>query len=43
VLPDGLRVGYDLARDRERFNVTERGVVLVSRDMMGHGSWPETR
>jgi glucose-1-phosphate adenylyltransferase len=43
VLPDGLRIGYDLARDRERFNVTERGVVLVSRDMMGRGSWPETR
>jgi glucose-1-phosphate adenylyltransferase len=43
VLPDGLRVGYDLTRDRERFNVTERGVVLISPDMLGHPSWLETR
>jgi glucose-1-phosphate adenylyltransferase len=43
VLPDGLRVGYDLARDRERFFVTERGIVLVAPDMLGQADWLETR
>jgi glucose-1-phosphate adenylyltransferase len=43
VLPDGLSVGFDPAQDRERFNVTERGVVLISPDMLGQEDWPETR
>ena len=34
VLPDGLRIGFDEARDRERFNVTERGIVLVTPEML---------
>ena len=34
VLPAGLRIGFDEARDRERFNVTERGVVLVTPEML---------
>ncbi len=34
VLPDGLRVGLDPARDRERFHITERGVVLVTQEML---------
>ena len=34
VLPDGLRVGFDAERDRERFKVTERGVVLVTPQML---------
>jgi glucose-1-phosphate adenylyltransferase len=35
VLPDGLRIGHDPAQDRERFHVTERGITLVTPDMLG--------
>ena len=35
VLPAGLRVGYDAAADRERFHVTERGIVLIVPEMLG--------
>ena len=35
VLPDGLQVGFDARQDRERFHVTERGVVLVTPQMLG--------
>ena len=34
VLPDVLRIGFDEAHDRERFNVTERGIVLVTPEML---------
>jgi glucose-1-phosphate adenylyltransferase len=34
-IPDGTTIGYDGAQDRERFEVSERGVVLVTRDMLG--------
>src|SRR5512137_1345923 len=34
-LPDGLVVGLDPARDRERFHVTERGVTLIIPEMLG--------
>jgi glucose-1-phosphate adenylyltransferase len=34
VLPDGTRIGVDLAADAKRFEVTERGVVLVTPDML---------
>jgi glucose-1-phosphate adenylyltransferase len=37
VLPDGLRIGFNAARDREHFNVSERGVVLVTPQMLGGG------
>lgn len=43
VLPDGLCIGDDLELDREHFNVTERGVVLISPDMLGQSGWLETR
>jgi glucose-1-phosphate adenylyltransferase len=29
-IPDGTQIGVDIARDRERFDVTPRGVVLVT-------------
>ncbi|HOM12902.1 MAG TPA: glucose-1-phosphate adenylyltransferase [Rubrivivax sp.] len=35
VLPDGLQVGFDVHRDRERFHVTERGIVLITPGMLG--------
>jgi glucose-1-phosphate adenylyltransferase len=34
VLPDGLKVGIDPAKDRARFYVTERGVVLIGPQML---------
>jgi len=34
VLPDGFTAGVDLARDRQRFHVTERGICLVTPDML---------
>jgi glucose-1-phosphate adenylyltransferase len=34
VVPDGTRIGEDLAADAARFHVTERGVVLVTPDML---------
>ncbi len=35
VLPDGLEIGVDADEDRARFHVTERGVTLVSPEMLG--------
>ncbi len=29
VIPDGAMLGYDLAKDRQRFKVTENGIVVV--------------
>jgi glucose-1-phosphate adenylyltransferase len=34
VLPDGFSAGVDARRDRERFNVTERGIVLITPQML---------
>ena len=34
-LPPGTRIGVDPARDRERYFVTERGITLVTPDMLG--------
>ncbi len=33
-VPDGSRIGLDLAADAKRFHVTERGVVLVTPEML---------
>ncbi len=35
ILPDGFVVGADSAADRERFHVTDSGIVLVTPDMLG--------
>lgn len=34
VLPDGFRAGLDPVADRSRFHITERGVALVTPDML---------
>ncbi len=34
VVPDGTRIGSDIEADRQRFHVTERGVVLVTPEML---------
>ncbi|MBL8489356.1 MAG: glucose-1-phosphate adenylyltransferase [Rhodocyclaceae bacterium] len=34
-IPDGLVIGYDPVEDRKRFHVTEKGVTLVTPEMLG--------
>jgi len=34
-IPPGLRIGVDHAEDRKRFHVTEKGVTLVTPEMLG--------
>jgi glucose-1-phosphate adenylyltransferase len=33
-IPDGMQIGIDRAEDATRFHVTDRGVVLVTADML---------
>jgi glucose-1-phosphate adenylyltransferase len=33
-IPEGMRIGVDRDADLKRFNVTEKGVVLVTSDML---------
>jgi glucose-1-phosphate adenylyltransferase len=35
VLPAGLQVGVDPEEDRKRFHVTEKGIVLITPEMLG--------
>ena len=35
VIPDGFEIGVDPEKDKERFHVTEEGIVLVTPGMMG--------
>lgn len=35
VLPEGLEVGHDPEEDRKRFHVTDKGVTLVTPEMLG--------
>jgi glucose-1-phosphate adenylyltransferase len=39
-IPDGMVIGEDAALDRQRFHVTEQGVVLVTEDMLRNCSVP---
>ena len=34
-VPDGLEVGFDRRRDKQRFHVTETGVTLITAEMLG--------
>jgi glucose-1-phosphate adenylyltransferase len=34
-IPDGMRIGHDSAEDRRRFHVTEKGITLVTSEMLG--------
>ncbi|HTJ97018.1 MAG TPA: glucose-1-phosphate adenylyltransferase [Rhodocyclaceae bacterium] len=34
-IPPGMHIGYDLEEDRKRFYVSEKGIVLVTQDMLG--------
>jgi len=34
-IPDGMEVGFDVAKDAQRFYVTERGVTLITPEMLG--------
>jgi glucose-1-phosphate adenylyltransferase len=36
-IPEGTVIGEDLDADRQRFRVTDKGVVLVTPDMLGQG------
>lgn len=38
-LPDGLQAGIDPDADRQRFHVTDNGIVVISPEMLGQ-SWP---
>jgi glucose-1-phosphate adenylyltransferase len=35
VIPEGLVVGYDADEDRKRFYVTEKGITLITPEMLG--------
>jgi glucose-1-phosphate adenylyltransferase len=35
IIPDGMEIGVDLAKDRDRFHVSPEGIVLVVPEMLG--------
>jgi glucose-1-phosphate adenylyltransferase len=37
VLPDGTAIGVDPVADKKRFRVTESGITLVTKEMLGQG------
>ncbi len=34
-VPDGLKAGFDKVKDKKRFHVTEKGVTLITAEMLG--------
>jgi glucose-1-phosphate adenylyltransferase len=34
-IPDGMVVGVDVAEDRRRFDITDRGITLITPEMLG--------
>ncbi|HQW20221.1 MAG TPA: glucose-1-phosphate adenylyltransferase [Rhodocyclaceae bacterium] len=34
-IPEGMAIGYDIDEDRRRFHVTEKGIILVTPEMLG--------
>ncbi|MCF8199925.1 MAG: glucose-1-phosphate adenylyltransferase, partial [Sulfuritalea sp.] len=34
-IPEGMTIGYDAAADRQRFHVSEKGITLVTPEMLG--------
>lgn len=39
-IPEGLVVGVDPAEDRRRFHVSEKGITLITPEMLGQGEFP---
>ena len=37
-IPDGMQIGVDPDEDRKRFCVTEKGITLVTPEMLGQSS-----
>jgi glucose-1-phosphate adenylyltransferase len=35
ILPEGFTAGFDPEQDRKRFHVSERGVTLITPEMLG--------
>ncbi len=35
IIPEGMKIGVDLEEDKKRFYVSEKGIVLVTPDMLG--------
>ena len=35
-VPEGMKIGFDPKEDKKRFYVSEKGTVLVTREMLGH-------
>lgn len=37
-IPEGMQIGFDLEEDRKRFYVSEKGITLVTPEMLGSGN-----
>jgi glucose-1-phosphate adenylyltransferase len=35
VIPEGMQIGVDRASDKKRFRVTDSGITLVTKEMLG--------
>ncbi|HBV21817.1 MAG TPA: glucose-1-phosphate adenylyltransferase, partial [Nitrosomonas sp.] len=34
-IPEGLKVGFDAAEDSKQFHVTDKGITLITPEMLG--------